>query len=85
MTAPRGLSAEEAAAWDRLAATVTPLHPRPVRKPVQPLETKGGAAPETMDKAMHRVAPVLKSQPRVPIPAELKSNVCAPRPGIQSA
>lgn len=30
MSAPRGLSEEEAAAWESLAATVTPLHPRRV-------------------------------------------------------
>ena len=34
MTAPRGLSAEEAEAWEKVAATVDPLHPRPsVAKP----------------------------------------------------
>jgi len=35
MTAPRGLSEEEAAAWDKLAATVTPLAPE--RKPPKAL------------------------------------------------
>ncbi|WP_369026170.1 Smr/MutS family protein [Qipengyuania sp. RANM35] len=85
MTAPRGLSAEEAAAWDRLAATVTPLHPRPVRRLAQPIETKGGAEPETMDKAMHRVTPVLKTKPRVPVPADT-SRVARrlPDPGLDS-
>lgn len=85
MTAPRGLSAEEAEAWDRLAATVTPLHPIAVRKPARPVETRGGAEPETMDKVMHRAAPVLKSQPRVPVPVD-SSRVARrlPDPGLDS-
>lgn len=36
MSAPRGLTAEESAAWEKLAATVQPLHPR---KPVPPIAT----------------------------------------------
>ena len=32
MSAPRGLSAEEAEAWEKVAATVDPMHPRPVKQ-----------------------------------------------------
>jgi DNA-nicking Smr family endonuclease len=33
---PRGLSAEEAAAWAHVAATVKPIHPRPASQPARP-------------------------------------------------
>ena len=36
MKPPRGLSADEAALWARVARTVTPLHPRPVKAPADP-------------------------------------------------
>lgn len=58
MKAPRGLSADEAALWARLAATVTPLHRRPAAAPiVQP------AAPETVPEPVVR-----KVKGRVPPP-----------------
>lgn len=50
MKPPRGLSAQEAAAWERLARTVTPLDPRrqapPPQAPVEPSLTpqRAGAA-----------------------------------------
>ncbi|SFO93552.1 Smr/MutS family protein [Qipengyuania nanhaisediminis] len=41
MSAPRGLSAQEAEAWEKVAATVEPLHPRaPVRKLDAPIAPK---------------------------------------------
>ena len=62
MSAPRGLSAEEAAAWERVAATTVPLHPL---KPVQP-------RPAHEAKAPARPAPPQKaSLPRAPKPARI--------------
>lgn len=85
MTAPRGLTTEEAAAWDKLASTVTPLHPRPVRKVVQPHASKTGAPAETMDQAMQRVPPVIRDKPREPVAAP-RSRVARrlPDPGLDS-
>jgi len=40
---PRGLSPDEAALWRRVAATVTPLHPKPAVAP-SPIPPAGGAA-----------------------------------------
>ena len=85
MTAPRGLTAEEAAVWDKLASTVTPLHPRPVKKVTRPVAAKGGAEPETMEKAMQRVPPVLRAKPRVPViapPSRVARRL--PDPGLDS-
>lgn len=81
MSAPRGLTAEEAAIWDKLAATVTPLHPRPVKKVTQPQVSLGGAEPETMEKAMQRVAPVLRNPVAAP-PGKLARTL--PDPGLDS-
>ena len=62
MSAPRGLSAEEAAAWEKVAATTVPLHPL---KPVQP-------RPAHEAKAPARPAPPKKaSLPRAPKPARI--------------
>ena len=85
MTAPRGLTAEEAAVWDKLASTVTPLHPRAIRKVTQPLVPKGGAPVETMDQAMQRVPPVIREKPRVTMAAP-PSRVARrlPDPGLDS-
>lgn len=49
MSAPRGLSAEEAALWRRVAATVTPLHPPRLPRHGegdQPQGGGGGSSPE---------------------------------------
>ena len=41
MSAPRGLSAKEAEAWEKVAATVEPLRPRaPARKVAEPIAPK---------------------------------------------
>ena len=59
MTAPRGLSEEEVAAWDALAATVTPLSPTPrMRKQAPSTNSVTAAAPEA--KARQNGAPVRK-------------------------
>ncbi|MEZ5680634.1 MAG: Smr/MutS family protein [Erythrobacter sp.] len=85
MSAPRGLTAEEAEVWDRLASTVTPLHPRPVRKVTQPLVSHGGTEPESMEKAMQRVPQVLRDRPRVPVAAPpSRTSRRLPDPGLDS-
>ncbi|MBX7494962.1 Smr/MutS family protein [Qipengyuania sp. 6B39] len=66
MSAPRGLSEEEVAAWDKLAATVTPLHP--VRAVRQPLPALGGAKPAKPDP-VRRKAPAAIRQPARPAPS----------------
>ncbi|MEN7538380.1 Smr/MutS family protein [Aurantiacibacter flavus] len=72
---PRGLSPEEAALWDRLAASVTPLHPvrKVAPKPVVPM-------PEPAK------APVRKAKGRVPpaAPPKAVSAPPPPAPGLDS-
>jgi DNA-nicking Smr family endonuclease len=46
MKPPRGLSAEEAAAWARLAATVKPLRPASLAKPVDAASEPGTPTPK---------------------------------------
>ncbi|MBO6766996.1 MAG: Smr/MutS family protein [Erythrobacter sp.] len=73
MSAPRGLSAEESEAWDRLAATVVPLHPL---KPVQPRpahEAQAPAAPEPAGKVR---------LPKAPKPARIAPPAPAPQPRL---
>jgi DNA-nicking Smr family endonuclease len=71
MRPPRGLSADEAALWRKVADTVVPLHPV---KPKQPLEVSdlgpALAAPPTPRKVKGRVPPPLAPQkPVAPAPA----------------
>ncbi|MFA6220066.1 MAG: Smr/MutS family protein [Erythrobacter sp.] len=65
MSAPRGLTAEESAAWETLAATVTPLHPRKLAKPV--------TAPVKADPTQPAASPAKpvphRPKPAVPRPA----------------
>ena len=63
--APRGLSPDEAALWRRVAATVTPLHP----KPAAPLPPAGGAGG----------GPVVDTPPPPPT-KRVKGRVPPPRP-----
>ena len=46
MSHPRGLSAEEAAAWEKVAATVKPLDPQPIAAPTKRLHAVS-SQPET--------------------------------------
>ncbi|MXP29520.1 DNA mismatch repair protein MutS [Porphyrobacter algicida] len=75
MSHPRGLSEEEATAWERLAATVRPLHPaRPKAKPAKALQPtpKAALAPPAMPSAPLRVrpaAPVRQPSPPAPQPS----------------
>lgn len=66
MSSPRGLSSEEAEAWEKLAATVAPLHPR---KPVQP-------------KAVVAPKPPAPPKPvrRAPVPPPRPAPVAPPKP-----
>ena len=65
MSFPRGLSEEEAAAWEKLAATVRPLHP--LKQPARVAETPERAPPPP--KAM-----TAKPAGRKPIETLLISN-----------
>lgn len=75
--APRGLSAEEAALWARVALTVKPLKGRRVVPIAQP---KAVAAP-----APAAVAPVVKKvRARVPPPRPAPAPAAPPPPGLDS-
>ena len=63
---PRGLSPEEAALWRQVAATVTPLHPKP------------RAAPANAAAAAALAAAASESGP--PPPKRIKGRVPSPRP-----
>ena len=72
MSHPRGLSAEEAAAWERVAATVKPLDPQPIAVPTKrlhavssPPETK--APPPKATAAPKRKTPQ-RSEPVASLP-----------------
>lgn len=70
MTHPRGLSVEEADAWEKLAATVSPLHPlRPVQ-PRPPHSAKPPAAPRPRERAFKppSARPVTVRTPVSPTP-----------------
>lgn len=85
MSAPRGLTAEEAEAWDRLAATVTPLRPSPAVKAAKPTPEKAIATAVTMEKALRRPPPVLRA--RSATSATPEANRVArtlPDPGLDS-
>ena len=75
MKAPRGLTAEEAALWERLAATVEPLpgkrRPAPSASPPQParpVQEKAAKAPPAPKAAKGRAVPPPKAMAR-PAPA----------------
>ena len=62
MTAPRGLSAEEAEAWEKVAATVEPMHKRPVK----PLAANPAPAPVLPNKIL--LKPQRSAPPKMPQP-----------------
>ncbi|MAW90401.1 MAG: DNA mismatch repair protein MutS [Altererythrobacter sp.] len=70
MTAPRGLTAEEAQAWEKVAATVNPLHPVPTPKPT--------AAPATPTPPKPR-PPKAIAKPVRPAPAPAPAPKPAPK------
>ena len=54
---PRGLSAEEAALWRKVAATVTPLHPQAPTPPAAPEPGAAPAPPPPARRVRGRVPP----------------------------
>ncbi len=74
MTAPRGLTAEEAAAWEKVAATVDPLHP-PVKRRVTPAPAAvpAPAPPKPLPRARKAVAPPKQAPPPPPPPPQTNS------------
>ena len=79
MSTPRGLSAEEAAAWERLAATVAPLHPL---KPVQP-QAAHPAKPPSPPKQARKIPRAPKPRAVAPPPPPPR-NIAAPDRGLDS-
>ncbi|MEE3217653.1 MAG: Smr/MutS family protein [Pseudomonadota bacterium] len=72
MSFPRGLSDEEAAAWEKLAATVRPLHP--LKQPARVTETPERAPPPpkamTAKPAVRQPRPVPAPPPSRPVPVQ---------------
>jgi len=67
MTAPRGLSEEERAAWEKLAATVTPLDPPPKGEGGHP--KGGGGARAVAQKVLSKPATTpVPPTPKPPLP-----------------
>ncbi len=62
MTAPRGLSAEEAEAWEKVAATVKPMH-------ALPKSARQDAAPKAVLPKTVLLKPQQPKQPANPAPA----------------
>ncbi len=60
MSAPRGLSADEAAAWENLVATVTPIHRGKSKTPPGTVAPAKTAQPASMRQP---VAPPARSEP----------------------
>ena len=83
MTHPRGLSEAEAAAWERLAATVRPLHlPKPIAaKPAPPKPAAGSVASIPVASA-ERARPPAQPAPGKLSPAH--SAPPSPPPGLDS-
>jgi len=77
VSVPRGLSSEEAAAWARLAATVTPLPGRKPAKPPKPVQPDGQAEAKLVRVPAKPVLPAARPSvsPRVAPP---------PEPGLDS-
>lgn len=62
MSAPRGLSPEEADAWEKVAATVEPMHARP--KPVKAEKQQASVLPKKI-----LLKPQVAKPPPKPVPA----------------
>ncbi|MFZ9394460.1 MAG: Smr/MutS family protein [Erythrobacter sp.] len=77
MSVPRGLSSEEAAAWARLAASVTPLPGRKVPKATRPVQIDGPTETQVVRAVARPVMPAARPgiAARVPPP---------PGPGLDS-
>ena len=74
MSAPRGLSEEEAAAWEQVADTVERLHPAKTINPIPAAGSKpkgtiaplAKRSPERVRQAPRRVAPAAPAKPQPP-------------------
>lgn len=62
MRAPRGLSPDEAALWEQVAATITPIHP------ARPLAHKPEAAPQPQSQPQSLPLPPKRVKGRIPPP-----------------
>ncbi|MFN3470009.1 MAG: Smr/MutS family protein [Novosphingobium sp.] len=82
MTAPYGLTPEEAALWERVAATITPLHP-PRQKAIPPKAMAAKPAPEAT--ATRRIRG--RIPPPLPAPAAVSAPLARPleRHGLDSS
>lgn len=80
MSFPRGLSAEEAAAWEKLAATVEPMHPL---RPVQPQPAHPAKPPAPPKQARNTSAAPRPRAMAAPPPTPPK-NIAAPDRGLDS-
>jgi DNA-nicking Smr family endonuclease len=68
VSAPRGLTAEESEVWEKLAATVTPLHPS---RPVKSVAVPAKAEPvKTAAKTTKAAPPRPKPAPPKPAPPQ---------------
>ena len=65
MSAPRGLCDEESEAWEKLAATVTPMHPP--RAGEGDHAKHGGGAPQIVGKGAQKEPALRKQQPARPV------------------
>lgn len=65
---PRGLSPEEAALWRRDAATVTPLHPKPVAAPIV----------TTLQETSAPLPPPKRVKGRMPSPRVVQTPIATP-------
>lgn len=75
MRPPRGLTAEEAALWHRLASTVRPLHPTPKRAVAAPKPLAPPPPPAKQPKKMaSRAQPAVQHQPVASPPPQATGN-----------
>ena len=79
MSAPRGLSAEEQAAWARLAQSVTPMAGKAVPKPVSP-----GPGEATVPIPVPPPKPPVKSPRRIPSAQPARTPPTPPRRSFHS-
>lgn len=81
MTHPRGLTPEEAAAWDRVAVTVRPIHPVRAVKAAQP---KAKASPSPAASASAKAAPPPARKQVRPPPTPAHTAIERPDAGLDS-
>ncbi len=75
MSAPRGLSEEESEAWEKLAATVTPMHPAIARPKPEAAKPPPPKQPKLRKQQTERpVAAAPRTQPKPSPPGNLDSH-----------